>query len=162
MNGLPPTSSEALTHVSLIWIEGVIEQWIRFGRVASERIVDRRWRVLSFAPGAPFALVRWRANAFGTIVSRIAIVAPVEPGAPFTTVPGADPDGDLLLHIAGWPKVERVLEAIDRVEAIGVDPPYAAPEYWRHVHNRLAAGLAPRPYARDRHRAWLQRRDLRP
>lgn len=161
MNGLPPTSSEALTHVSLTWIEGVIEQWIRFGRVASERIVDRRRRVLCFAPGAPFALVHWRANVFGTIVWRIAIVTPVEPGAPLSTVPGIDPDGYLLLHIAGWPKVERLLEAIDRVEAIGVDPPEAAPEYWRHIH-RLAAGLAPRPYARDRHRAWLQRRDLRP
>lgn len=162
MNGLPATSSGALTHVSLTWIEGAFEQWIRFGRVASERIVDRRRRVLSFAPGAPFALVHWRANAFGTIVSRIAIIVPVEAGAAFTTFPGVDPGGDLLLHIAGWPKVERVLEAIDRVEAIGVDPPYAAPEYWRHTHNRLAAGLAPRPYARDRHRAWLQRRDLRP
>jgi hypothetical protein len=158
MNGLPPTSSEALTHVPPTWIEGVIEQWIMFDRVASERIVDRRRRVLSFAPGAPFALVHWRANAIGTIVSRIAIVTPVEPGAPFTTVPGTDPGGDLL-HIAGWPKVERVLEAIDCVEAIGVDPPDAAPEYWRHGHNRLAARL-PRPCVRDRRRARLQRRDL--
>ena len=160
MNGLPPTFPRALTQVSLTWIEGAIEQWIRFGRVASERIVDRRRRVLSFAPGAPFALLHWRANAFGTIISRIAIVMPVEAGAAFATFPGVDPGGDLLLHIAGWPKVERVLEAIDCVEAIGVDPPDAAPDYWRHVHNRLAAGLAPRPYARDRHLAWLRRRNL--
>jgi hypothetical protein len=35
-----------------------------------------------------------------------------------------------------------------------------APEHWRHVHNRLAAGETPRPYTRERHRAWLLRREL--
>ena len=40
----------------------------------------------------------------------------------------------------GWPKVERVLQAIDAIEALGVDPADVAPDYWRHVHNRLRAG----------------------
>ena len=33
---------------------------------------------------------------------------------------------------------------IDTVEALGIDAADAAPDYWRHVHNRLSAGEAPR------------------
>lgn len=158
----PAVQAGRLTNVSLTWVAGVVEQWIRFGRVAGDRIIDRRRRIVSFRPGTAFAFVRWRANRYGTIVSRIDIVVAVDSGAPLVTVPGVDPGGDLLLHIAGWPKVERVLEAIDRIEALGIDPADAAPDHWRHVHNRLAAGMPPRAYARDRHLAWLQRRNLQP
>ena len=41
-----------LTQVELLWLEKRIENRIRFGRVAEERILDRRRRVLSFAPAA--------------------------------------------------------------------------------------------------------------
>ncbi|MGL1302006.1 DUF2840 domain-containing protein, partial [Vibrio parahaemolyticus] len=43
------------------------------------------------------------------------------------------------------------------VETLGIDPAAVAPDYWRHVHNRLGAGYEPRPYSRDQHRAWLLR-----
>ena len=55
-------SPDALTHVELTWIEKRIEYWIRFGRAAGKRIIDRRRRVVSFRPGAIFAFVRWAAN----------------------------------------------------------------------------------------------------
>ena len=48
------------------------------------------------------------------------------------------PGGEILLRVDGWPKVERVLQAIDAVETLDIDPADAAPEYWRHLHNRLA------------------------
>ena len=48
---------KALTEVELYWLEGRIERWIRFGRDVEERIIDRRRRVLSFAPGTVFAFV---------------------------------------------------------------------------------------------------------
>ena len=57
---------------------------------------------------------------------------------------------------------ERVLQAIDAVEAIGVDTDKAAPDHWRHVHNRLRVGQEPRAYTRARHRAWLLRRRAQP
>ena len=57
-------------------------------------------------------------------------------------------------------KVERVLQAIDAVEQLGIDPADACPDHWRHVQNRLASGDAPRPYTRERHRAWLLRRRI--
>lgn len=148
------------TDVELLWQEGQIERWVRFGRPAAERLIDRRRRVLSFAPGAVFALVRWQANDFGTAQSRIDILRAVRPGEAFTTVPFVTPGGELLLHIGGWPKVQRVLEAIDAVEQAGVDPCQAAPEHWRHVASRIGAGEAPRAYAPRRHRAWLLRRRI--
>ena len=86
-------ASGNLTHVELIWIEKRIEQWIRFGHDVAEQFLDRRRRILSFAPGSVFAYVRWAANDFGTVVSRIDILRAVLPGEAFSTVPYVRPGG---------------------------------------------------------------------
>ncbi|WP_422062389.1 DUF2840 domain-containing protein [Sphingopyxis sp.] len=148
------------TEVELTWLEGRIEQWIRFGRVAADRVVNRRTRIATFRPGAVFGLVRWTSNDFGTVHSSIAVLAAVDPGAPYSTHPFVRPGGDLLLRIDGWPKVQRALEAIDAIEGTGIDPCDVAPDHWRHVGSQLAAGLPFRPYGPDRHAAWLRRRAL--
>lgn len=147
-----------LTEVELTWIEGRTEQWIRFGRVATTRIVSRRKRIVMFRPGATFAYLRWSSNDFGTIHSSIQIVTAVAAGDAYTTLPFVRPGGEILLHIESWPKVSKVLEAIDAVEAAGVDPCDASPDHWRHVADRLAAGMPFRPYSAARHTAWLRRR----
>lgn len=149
-----------LTRVELTWIEKRIEHWIRFGRDIEETILDRRRRVLSFAPNSIFAFVRWAANDYGTVVSRIDILRAVAADEAYQTVPYVQPGGEILLRISGWPKVERTLQTIDVIEALDIDPTEAAPDYWRHVHNRLSAGDAPRAYTRERHRAWLARRSV--
>lgn len=146
-----------LTRVELTWIEKRIEHWIRFGNVAEEQVLDRKRRVVGFAPGNVFAFVRWAANDYGTIISRIDIVSAVEPGVPYQTLPFVRPGGDILLKITGWPKVERVLQAIDTIEALRIDPTDVAPDYWRHVHNRLTVGHEPRSYSRAQHHAWQLR-----
>jgi len=151
-----------LTQVELTWLEGRIEHWIRFGHDAGETIIDRRRRTLSFAPASVFAFVRWASNDFGTVVSRIDIVRAVDCGEPYQTLPFVCPGGDILLHISGWAKVERVLQSIDAIEALGIDPAETAPDHWRQLHNRLIAGEPPRPYSREQHRAWLLRRRLAP
>jgi hypothetical protein len=153
----PPDS---LTHVELIWLEKRIEHWIRFGRDVAEQILDRRRRILSFAPGSIFAYIRWVSNDYGTIISRIEIVRAVAPGEPYTTIGFVRPGGELLLRVAGWPKVQRVLTLIDAIEQAGIDPVDVCPDHWRHIHNRLAAGEEPRPYLRERHAAWLKRRRI--
>lgn len=152
--------ADSLTHVELTWIEKRIENWIRFGREAHDQVLDRRRRVLSFRPGAVFAFVRWAANDFGTILSRIDIVRAVEPGAAYQTLPFVRPGGDILLKIEGWPRVEQVLRHIDAVEAVGLDACDVAPDHWRHVHNRMSAGQVPRAYTVERHQAWLKRREI--
>jgi hypothetical protein len=157
---VPP--SDSLTRVELIWIEKQIEHWIRFGHEVAEQILDRRRRILSFAPDSVFAYVRWAGNDFGTVVSRIDILRPVKPGEPFSTVGYVRPGGDILLRIAAWPRVQRALQTIDAVEQAGFDPAEVCPDHWRHVHNRLAAGDLPRTYTQERHRAWLLRRRLMP
>lgn len=145
------------TEVELLWLEKRIENRIRFGRAVEEKILDRRRRLLSFAPGGIFAFVRWTSNDFGTAFSRIDILRAVAPGRRCSTVPYVKPGGEILLRLSGWPKVERVLQLIDAVEALGIDPADAAPDYWHHVHNRLSVNENPRLYTKARHQAWLHR-----
>ena len=149
-----------LTHVELEWIKGRIENWIRFGRTAEQRIIDSQRRIVSFAPGSVFAFIRWASNDYGTILSKIDILRAVTSGEPCSTVPHVRPGGENLLRLSGWPRVEKVLHAIDGIEALGIDPADAAPDHWRHIHNRLSVGEQPRPYSRSRHQAWLHRRKL--
>jgi hypothetical protein len=151
-----------LTHVELLWLEKRIENWIRFGRAAEEKILDKQRRILSFAPGSIFALVRRTSSDFGAITSRVDIVKAVALGQSFTTVPYVRPGGDILLRLSGGSNVDRVLQRIDVVEALGINPADVAPDYWHHVHNRLSVNEAPRPYTRSRHQAWLHRRRIAP
>ncbi len=150
----------SLTFVELTWFKQRIENRIRFGRPAGLQILDRHRRVVSFTPGSIFCFVRWAANDFGTVLSRADIVRAIAPGERYQTLPFVRPGGDILLRMDGWPKVERVLHAVDAVEALGIDPADVAPDYWQHVHNRLSVNETPRNYTRTRHQAWLKRREV--
>lgn len=155
-------SADAFTQVELTHIEKRIENWIRFGDKVHEQVLDRRRRVFFYRPGSVFAFLRWASNDFGTITSRIDIVRAVAPGEPFQTLPFVRPGGEILLRIEGWPKVERVLQHIDAIEAIGIDATEVSPEHWRHVHNRLTVGHEPRAYTVDQHQAFLLRQRAEP
>jgi Protein of unknown function (DUF2840) len=149
-----------LTLVELLWLKKRLENWIRFGRIAEEHVLDRQRRIVSFAPDSIFAFIRWASNDYGTVVSRIDILRAVRPGERYLTVPYVRPGGESLVRLSGWPKVEKVLQAIDAIEALEIDPADVAPEHWRHIHNRLSVGEQPRPYTRSRHQAWLHRRKV--
>ena len=154
IDGPPPFT----TLVELTWREKRIEYWIRFGQQTYEKVLDRHRRLVGFAPGSTFAFSRWAANDYGTVLSRIDIVRAIDRGEPFQTLPFVRPGGDILLKIEGWPKVARVLEIIDAIEACGIDACDVAADHWRHVGHRITAGLEPRDYDGDRHAAWLKRR----
>src|SRR4030095_11397829 len=113
---------DTLTNIELIWHEHQIEHWIRFGRDVAEKILDRRRRVLSFAPDSIVAYVRWASGDFGTIVSRIDILRTVRRGEGFSTIPYVRPGGEILLRASGWPRVQRVLQAM----GVGEQPAVAA------------------------------------
>jgi hypothetical protein len=68
-----------MTHVELTWVEKKIEYWIRFGRTRTNRSSTAAGVSSPSGPGTVFAFVRWAANDFGTIISRIDIVRAVEP-----------------------------------------------------------------------------------
>ena len=162
----PPEPVEAgsgdppLTHVTLVWRGGVQEDWLRFGKPFAERILDRRTRIESYAPGQVFALVRWASNDYGTVRSTLTIAQAVNTCEPFTTLPQVDPGAQVLLSVRSWPKVSQVFALIDAIEKDGIDPCDVAPDHWRHVHNRLAASMQARSYRLARHRDWLRRRKL--
>ena len=149
------------TTVELLWIEGRVERWIRFGRAAEETIRSSTRRTVGFEPDAIFAFVRWAASDFGTVESRIDILRATRRVEGHSTIPHVLPGAEILLHLGGWPKVEAVLRVIDQIESLGIAPEDVCPDHWRHVHNRLVAGLEPRPYTELRHAAWLGRAGLR-
>ena len=159
---LPNDAPPFTTLVHLTWEEDRIEHRIRFGRTIYQRAIDRRSRVVGFAPNSVFAFVRWASNDYGTVVSRVDILRAVGRGEPYQTLPFVRPGGDLLLKLHGWPKVERVLQLIDATEALDIDAADVAPVYWRHVHNRMTANIEPRLYTRDQHDAWRARRSILP
>ena len=102
------------TEVELYFLKGKVERWIRFGTPVSERTLDRRRRIATFAPGAIFAFMRWASNDYGTLVSRIDILRACRAGEACSTVPWVKPGAEVLLRSFGWDKVQRVLE-IDRL-----------------------------------------------
>ena len=157
-----PNEDTSLTFVELTFHKPRIENRIRFRQHAGQPLLDRHRRVLSFAPGSMFCFVRWAAHEYGTILSRADIVRAVSRGERYQTLPFVRPGGEILLRMDGWPKVERVLQAIDAIERIGIDPEAVSPDHWRHVHNRLTAGHEPRAYTLDHHRAFLLRRRAAP
>ena len=103
-------------NVRRVFYRDRVEHWLRFGRDVGERILDRRRRLIFFVPGAVFAFVRWRANDFGTVLSRMDILRACGTREPCATVPGVRPRGEILLRLSGWDRVQRVLEVIDAVE----------------------------------------------
>ena len=65
----PTSDGPRLTHVTLFWLKGEREDWLKFGTPIANRIVDRRQRIESYVAGQLFALVRWASNEYGTVSS---------------------------------------------------------------------------------------------
>lgn len=156
----PQVQRPALTHVELHYERKQVEHWIRFGRPVLDHRIDGKRRVVSFEAGSVFAFVRWKVNRYGTILSRIDILRAVAPGEPYQTLPLVTPGGDILLRLHGWPKVEKVLQAIDAIEALDIDPVDASPDHWRYLHNRLTVNQPYHLYSAEQHKAWLLRRRI--
>lgn len=154
----PASPRSAFADVELLSIEKRIEHWLRFGRVAAERIDNRTTRIVSFRPNAVFALVRRMVSDFGTVRTCIDIMRATALGDVREAVPFVRPGGELYLSLEGNLQVRVVLEEIDAIEAAGVDPCDVSPDHWRHVHERLAVGDPPRRYSAERHAAWLKRK----
>ena len=70
-------------------------------------------------------------------------------GEVISTVPGVTPGGEILLRLDGWPRVKRALDAIADIEARGIDPAAVAPDWWRHLHNRIICNVSHRAYTRS-------------
>ncbi len=149
-----------LTQVEVLWLEKRIENRVRFGRVAEEQRIDQSRRILSFAPGSIFAFVRWTSNDFGTLISRVDVLRAVAPGQRCSTVPYVKPGAESLLRLVGWQKVEQVLQAIDAIEALSINPADVALIIGSTFTTGSPVNENPRAYTKARHQAWLHRQRI--
>jgi hypothetical protein len=152
--------SQSLTRVALVFVSGKRNVWLRFGRPAHARSIDRQRRVAEFSAGAVFCRVRWEANAYGTVLWQLAVLQAAARGKTLERIAGIVPGAMLLLYVRTAANVQAVLRLIDAIESTRIDPADVAPTYWRMVHNRLAARVEVPPYTPDRHAAYLLRRPL--
>jgi hypothetical protein len=160
----PPAADRKpnLTEVEIAFVAGRMEHVCLFGRPIEERKIDETRSILYFAPGDVFGLARWMATGFGATVSRLDILRAIAPGQSYVALPFVRPGAEALLRLDGSNKVQCGLQVIEQICATGIDPADAAPDYWLHVGNRIAAHQQVRPYTRVRHAVWKLRQRIAP
>ena len=79
-------ASRELTRATVLFLPERVNDRVRFGAPAAERIIDRRCRFDLFAPGAVFGFIRWRADRYRTELWRLWVLQAARPGR-------ARPDG---------------------------------------------------------------------
>jgi hypothetical protein len=146
--------------VSLAYVEGRVNVWLRFGSPVQEAVLDRWRRVATFDPDAVCCRVKWLGNDYGTALWQLAVLQAPATFDDVQRVAGVVPGARILLRASGESQVKAVLAVIDAVEAHTIDPATAAPTYWRTVGNRLSARLPLPDYTRERHSAYLARKGL--
>ncbi len=150
-----------LTRVSLAFVEQRINLYLRFGHPVRELRLDRWRRCATFLPAAMFCRVRWESNDYGTTRWQLMVLQACTPFDAIQRIAGIKPCAHLLLHAEGERKVQSVLQQIDAIEALGVDPAATSPAYWRTLGNRLSAYLPLPAYTTERHAAYLAGEVLR-
>ncbi len=146
--------SEYFTWVEIVFYPEYLNHWLRFGTPDGQHDLDRRRSLALFGPGQVFGYVRWRANEYGTRDWRFTIVKTAEPSLILSRIEGVHPGGAVLLLTTGNTKVKHALLQIDVLEAAGFEPADVSPDYYRHVHNRIAARRPIRPYTQSQHAAY--------
>nr|WP_325346802.1 DUF2840 domain-containing protein [Xylophilus sp.] len=150
-----------LTRVSLAYVERRINLYLRFGRPLSELRLDRWRRCAGFAPGAVFCRVRWESNDYGTTRWQLMVLQARTPGERMQRIAGIRPGAHQLLCAEGEAAVQAVLQRIDAIETLAIDPADTAPAYWHTLGNRLASRQPLPAYGAERHAAWLRGEALR-
>ena len=95
------------THVELTFLEKRVQNWIRFGRIADERVIDRQRRIISFSAGQHLchrSLFRQRLRHCG-LADRHSARRSVRRA--FSTVPFVRPGGESLLRLAAGRRSRR-------------------------------------------------------
>lgn len=147
--------------VSLAFVEHRVNLWLRFGRPVRETVVDRWRRVATFEPNAVCCRVKWIGNDYGTALWQLMVLEAPMPFDGVQRIAGVTPGARILLRADGEQHVKAVLDVIDAIEALGIDPAVVAVTYWRTVGNRLEARQPPPDYTAERHAAHLARGALR-
>lgn len=151
----------AETRVSLAFVEGRINIYLRFGRPARVRRLGDRRSGAVFRVGDVFCRVHCSGNEYGTARWQLMVLQAVEPQNVVQRIAGIHPGARILMHVEGQAKVRSALDKIDAIEALHVHPADVSPDYWSALANRLnGRGLVPQ-YSVQRHAGWLLRRSVR-
>lgn len=154
--------SGPITQVDLRHWPDIASDWLRFGRTAETRVIDRRRSIALFPADSLFGFVRWRGGDHGTTLWRLWVLRAGKAGEALVTIGGIRPGAVILFAVSGPPKVKRAFALIDAIETEDIDPADVAPSWWRVAHNRLAANREVRPYGRQEHAADLILRRIAP
>jgi hypothetical protein len=146
--------------VSLAFVKHRVNVWLRFGQPVRETVLDRWRRVATFEPNAVCCRMKWIGNDYGTALWQLMVLQAPMSFDGSQRVSGVTPGARILLRADGEQQVKAVLEVIDTIEALGIDPAVAAVTYWRMIGNRLAARQPLPDYTTERHAAHLARRAL--
>lgn len=146
---------EFLTRVELHFGRDFFNYYIRFGEPRQRNDLDRRRAFEYYAPGQLFGYVRWEANEYGTRYWRIWVVRAGDPVILLHRIPGVTPGAEILLQLSGGTRVKRAFEAIDAIEALGIDPADVPASYYVQIHHRIVTRLPIPPYSTARHRVCL-------
>ncbi|MDM0042353.1 DUF2840 domain-containing protein [Variovorax sp. J22G21] len=147
--------------VSLAFVEHRVNVWLRFGQPVRETVLDRWRRVAIFEPNAVCCRVKWIGNDYGTALWQLTVLQAPMPFDGAQRIAGVVPGARILLRADGEQQVKSVLERIDAVEALGIEPAMVASTYWQTVGNRLAARQSLPEYTSERHAAHVARGALR-
>lgn len=156
---LPPRPVKM--RVSLAFVEHRVNVWLRFGQPVRETVLDRWRRVATFEPNAVCCRVKWIGNDYGTALWQLMVLQAPMPFDGAQRIAGVVPGARILLRADGEQQVKAVLEVIDTIEALDIDPAAVAVTYWGTVGNRLAARQPLPDYTTERHAAHLARGALR-
>ncbi len=156
---LPPRPVQM--RVSLAFVEHRVNVWLRFGQPVREAVVDRWRRVATFEPNAVCCRVKWIGNDYGTALWQLMVMQAPMPFDGAQRIAGVAPGARILLRAEGEQQVKAVLEVINAIEALGIEPAAVAATYWRTVGNRLVARQPLPDYTTERHEAHLARGALR-
>ena len=156
---LPPRP--VLMRVSLAFVEHRVNVWLRFGKPVRETVLDRWRRVATFEPHAVCCRVKWIGNDYGTALWQLMVLQAPMPFDGAQRIAGVAPGARILLRADGEQQVKAMLQVIDAIGALGIDPAAVAVTYWGTVGNRLAARLPLPDYTTERHAAHLARGALR-
>ncbi len=155
LQALPGSPGPRLTRVSLAYVERRFKLYLRFGQPVREVRLDRWRREASFMPASIFCRIRWQANDYGTIYWQLLVLRACTLLEDMQRIPGIRPGARILLRAEGEHQVMALLQKIDAIETLGIDPAEAAPAYWGTLGNRLAARLPLPVYTTEQHAAWL-------
>jgi hypothetical protein len=139
------TNDTPLTRVSLAFIAHRIDLSLRFGHPLRELSMDSGWRCAVFLPGALFCRTHWACFDDSSVRWQLMVLQACTPWDGMRRIAGIQP---------GAQDVQTVLQQIDTIEALGIDPVAVSPAYWRTLGERLAARRPLPAYIDEQHAAY--------